>query len=477
MNAPHAWAKPLVWSRNEIRRRVARPGSVLSNLRETRAADRGPLIQRSLEDVYTPTEHSLDILQKLLAIGINHANARYSTAREFSAQVHSLDVAVIQSGSTCLTGLAGVGKTSLIRALGRVVPTGVRVEVDVERGAQLAHPDTGAGTPSPQPAGPSNGLSSFPVVGAIHLPIKNALTSKDVLCKLLADMGNPSPAGSLVTLETEARRKLYAQGVSLLLADEMQKLTGSLNANTKVTQLIYMLADLGLPLVYIANFSLCHKLQRRPQEDRRRLFSDVIVMRPEAAGSKDWEATVLGHLTVLEEAIDLDARRDAELLHDLTQGINYIAIKLLRLACERALEAGRAATAGDLEWVAHHSERFHSERVDLQRLRRQALTGQQLSEDLWCPFDQGVVPGVAQREKQRFQAEVVRSMVMPSGTSAVAGGSVKKVTPRAASSKVRSLESERQSRIEEGLRRLAGMQGTAKPLKTRPDSDPTAEVD
>ena len=204
MNAPHAWSRPLEWSRNEIRQRVARSGPVLSKLRETRAADRGPLIQRALEDVYTPTEHSLDILQKLLAIGINHANTRYSTAREFSARVHALDVAVTHSGSTCLTGLAGVGKTSLIRALGRVVPTGVRVEVDVERGAQLPHPDPGAGKPSPQPAGLSNGLSSFPVVGAIHLPIKNALTSKDVLCKLLADMGNPSPAGSLVTLETEA---------------------------------------------------------------------------------------------------------------------------------------------------------------------------------------------------------------------------------------------------------------------------------
>ena len=41
---------------------------------------------------------------------------------------------------------------------------------------------------------------------------------------------------------------------------------------------------LNAPLVYSANYSLCHRLLKRPQEERDRLLSDIIVVMPEMPG-------------------------------------------------------------------------------------------------------------------------------------------------------------------------------------------------
>lgn len=428
MSASSPLAAGLRLDREEIRRRARTDGSPLGNLQLLPRGQVAPVLRRALEKVYIPTEHSLDVLQALLGILVAYADAEFPTTAAVLRQLHSLDIPCVQRGAMCMAALAGLGKTATLRAFGRVLSVDRRVELGQSVGSVSAR-------------------------GFIHLTATEAASAAGILRELERTLGGSGESGSKGALIRSIRKKLVLQGVCLLAFDESQMITGSAGANTRVTQIIYLLASLGPPLVYGANFSLCHKLLRRPQEDTRRLFSDHIVMRPECPKSKDWEAVVEGFLRVLGETSSLNAKRDAPRIHALCYGINDYAIRLLCLATERAVNAKRKVQVDDLEWVAMESPRFHVERSIVRTLRSQDLTGQCIEKSLWCPLGTQDSEDLKSTAQQQLQSDLVDQMLRAPKTHAPRLASARKKEP--ANDQVISLSSKRVAQLEDGLRQFA----------------------
>ncbi len=60
-----------------------------------------------------------------------------------------------------------------------------------------------------------------------------------------------------------------------------------------VTDILLTLARIGLPMIYLANYSLLHKLMGRNQEDTQRLLIQPRVMQPDDPAGPDWRHTSL----------------------------------------------------------------------------------------------------------------------------------------------------------------------------------------
>jgi hypothetical protein len=170
--------------------------------------------------------------------------------------------------------------------------------------------------------------------------------------------------------------------------DEFQFLTQSDKANTRLVQLLMLVGYVGIPVVYISNFSMLHKLLCRNQEDRQRLLGNVWGLFPEQQNSGDWVGMLEWHKRIAPDVFDFDAKADAEAIHQLTAGINRAENKLLEVAFRRAMESGRAVSLRELE-AAYKSRDYAVYRTDIELLSKLPFSAalQKTHKDLWCPFD------------------------------------------------------------------------------------------
>jgi hypothetical protein len=227
-------------------------------------------------------------------------------------------------------------------------------------------------------------------------------------------------------LITAARRIAFRCGVPIFVIDESQFLTYSSAANAKITQLLYSLRFFGVPLFFVANFSLCARLKRRPLEDQHRLLSaPAVVVREDPADPSIQElyeeySAVSGGVLLSEPA------KHEEQIHIYTLGLNRYRVHLLALAYRTMRERGdhlEKVESQDLE-TAYRSAEYANFREEVQLLYSQDVTGQEAHKDLWCPFP--LPPStqalVAQRHKEKEQEAVLQqaaaSSMNPEGRAA-----------------------------------------------------------
>lgn len=344
-------------SRDEIRRRVEVPPRLFTVSERDSPVQASQKFKRRLEDVYFPSAQCVEILYEWMALALDHCQNHYRDRREFLAILHGKEVPFPAfSFPICLTGLAGIGKSQLLRALSRLMPQDSSVM-------------TLDNTVFP--------LQSHRV---LTVQVKGSLT--DILVSLTG------VNGGVDTLAGIARKSAYRLGLAFLGVDEFQFLTQSDKANSRLMQMLMLIGYVGIPVLYIANFSMLHKLARRNQEDRQRLLSNLWGLFPEQPNSGDWAGMVEWHKRIAPDVFVFDAEGDAEAIHQLTGGINRAENRLLEIAFRRAMEDGRAVSLGRLE-TAYKSRDYAVYRADIETLEKLPYSSslQKTRKDLCCPFD------------------------------------------------------------------------------------------
>lgn len=368
------WVKQLmaVANLNDLAKRVTLiPKEKLnpSVLNEFNAADS---VRQQLNQCYVPGESSTRALAKILALVMDNASKQFPSTHEFSLRVNSMRFSVPPATVICLTGLAGLGKSALFDALQRLL---------------CSLPDI-----------------SIPKHGQVeHKPVSRVqILNRWGARAMNRHFSLPGTGGDIA-------RSLYQRGCSLIALDELQFVATSEKANTRTSKLIYDTSLYGPALVFACNFSLVHKLKRRPHEERDRMLNSPIVLLPDLAQSVEWKERISVWSIAIEEILDFDLKERAEDLWSLVAGINRSAIGLLSISSALALK-----NRSRLRWEhiegAYKSLEFSAARSDIESIQAIALGGDQGRLDLICPFESADVAaylnGMKQIRRLRFSESV-----------------------------------------------------------------------
>ncbi|MDP1610668.1 MAG: hypothetical protein Q8M11_06395 [Sulfuritalea sp.] len=359
--ADNPWAArfaPLL-DRNEIVRRATRTPAPLGDISKLTPKRARKELGKALESVYFPTAQGVGILLDWAGLAYQHCLDYYPSKSFYKSCIYSEESPLPEfSFPYCLTGQAGSGKTALIKTFGRIQQPACTIQIDPEH-------------------------SPFPLESVWNITIHANATSKDVLSALSGGVGSPR---DLVPI---CRRRAYRDGIAFLLEDEFQFATGSSSANARVTQMLLASAYIGLPSGIVANFSLLHRLMKRPSEDRQRLLSNPIVFLPEEAGSEDWRKTLDAQKAAAPDILVFDSKEDGATIHRYSAGDMRAEGALLLCA----YEIGRASSGvvGLREIAAaYHSTEYAAYRHDVEAITQISLGDRKMRKqrpDLWCPLD------------------------------------------------------------------------------------------
>lgn len=314
-------------------------------------------LEHALKTIFYPTTQCLSVLKRLVGVAHAHCMAVYPDNRSFLCGVYANAPPLAEFvPPICLTGLAGTGKTEILKAFGRLHDCNDSVMVDSD------HPP-------------------FQIRGSQLVTVKARSSPKDVLRCFAKGEGSPTE------LIISGRKLAYRDGLALLLSDEFQFATGSENANARVAQMLFSLGYLGIPFVYAANFSLINRLQRRPGEEQHRLLSNPIVLTPDCATSVDWQNTLAALRSVAPEIFVFDPVKDAEPLHADCAGRKRAMAKLLLLAFRDQYHRSGRVDRGAIHH-AYLSAEFAGYREETEILSTQAIQcrAHAKRKDLWCPI-------------------------------------------------------------------------------------------
>lgn len=354
-----------------LRQRVTLRPDTLTGLAKDSPVAACERLRQAWLRTYIPSDDHLVILRQLVERVRLCAASRLPSVRDYEEAIYSR--APIMAGEQeiwGLTGLAGVGKSSIVKALQRAVR-------------------------------PDDTMCISPLVQARIQPVQYiAMHAERSAGPVLRALANPVfvvgrkniPAADM---NQHLRQWLYMQGTQLLLIDELQALTRGDRSSTLIANLISDLNALGVAVVYVFNHSLGHKLMQRPQEDKDRLLAKCVSLKPCPADAPRWQHVVEAYVGVADGWIDIAAARDAAELHALTAGL-YRGLGFLLLgACRTAWQSrvDRPVTMTDVR-AAYQSGLFASQRADVEAIRSLSFSGR-LSEqrkDLRSPFPEPLQP-------------------------------------------------------------------------------------
>lgn len=395
---PNPWAERysqlLSLDDEALRLKLEAPGSSQKALRYLTPSAAGEMLRRYLDAVYVPTCQALAVVRHLLGRAQAYALERYPSLHSFGQGIYEADLDFEPRPATAITGIAGVGKSHLVKAICRLLPDPDTLEIA--------------------------GQLRVPLIAVARLSVGDKATERAQRSELLRQFGASAHEQQKSVTPGFVRRRAYIAGCGHILVDEMQfKNQG--RASAAVTRNLLGLTYVGPPLAFVANFSLLHRLLKRNHEDWERLLSDVIVMTPEAPDSPELMQMIAQWRIVLSGTLDLAQDVTSEYLDDLSGGSRRAMRELLIVAFRSKLEVHRsgrlsAITARDIK-AASRSQTLAamSETTRLLRSQRKfGRPGDVRRVDLWCPI-QAIDPQRSPYPDQvQNAAEVERSKAMDS---------------------------------------------------------------
>lgn len=318
----------------------------LARLNEFNAAES---IRRLLNQCYVPGESSKSAIARIVSLTLDGASRRFPSTHEFSLQVNGISFSAQPAPIFCLTGLAGVGKSAVFDAVQRLI--GLLPDIQIPKHGHVEHKP----------------LS--------RVQILNRWGSKE----MAKHFGLPEKGSDIA-------RALYQRGCSLIALDELQFVATSENANTRASKLIYATSLYGPALVFACNFSLGHKLKKRPHEERDRILSSPIVLLPDLTHSVAWKERLRAWSTALDGLLDFDLAERSDDFWSLVVGINRSAIHLLSVSAGLALK-NRSRIRWEHIEGAYKSLEFSVMRRDIESIQAISRGGDQGRQDLICPFE------------------------------------------------------------------------------------------
>lgn len=378
--------------KDEIKRRAAWPSVPVPEINQLPVETACKALADAMQKVCHPTTQVVNVLHQLIGRALGHCLLHYPDMRSFVGNIYRQGPTLPKFvPPTCLTGLAGVGKSCLADALERVLPVDGHIACPPES-------------------------SPFPLRSMWKIDVQTQSSLKDIF----APLGGIE--GTLADQLKTARKRAYRDGVSLVLADEFQFLTASPSANTRISQTLISLGYCGLPAIYIANYSLLYRLLRRPQEDRDRLLADVIIMTPDGPESADWAQTLAALMAAAPKVFRIDPESDGPQFHRYCAGIKRTAANLLvagyRIARMQRLDhVDIDVTMAHIQ-AAYQSVPFATHRADTEVITQQFILGRLVDRkrrDLWCPLghsatlQENLVQELSRRRDARVAAEIQKA--------------------------------------------------------------------
>ena len=369
----------------EIKRRATVNVSPLVGLDALDEVDACKRLERALETVFVPTTQCLEILLSWIRLARAHCVEQYPEVKTFLGGVYCEKAPLREMFfPICLTGLGGTGKSELIKAFLRILPEAFNAVIDP-------------------------GHSEFPFEPAWSISVRTHTSFTEVL-KAVAGLDEKT-----ADLIGACRNRAFRNGVSFLPADEFQFATQSVSANAVVTKMLLSLAYIGVPFAFAANFSLLHRLKRRPQEDQDRLLSNVIVLLPELEDSQDWHDIVCAQKAIAPDIFVFEDE-GARALNRHSAGVKRAAAKLLKIAYRISRSTGGKVTTSEID-SAYLDGEFSVYRKNIEAITKQYIEDKQQKgrKDLWCPIE---IPKRAQaaiqdqmslRRREQVATEKLRS--------------------------------------------------------------------
>jgi len=309
------------------------------------------------------------VIRHFLSVGAAHAECHMATDHAYVRGLYrDSPWGSTMQPAICLTGLAGTGKSDLLRALARLL------------GGEATHSVPGHANLMLRPVWPLSGAEGLSL-NALLLPYVAPCREPQ------AEESGPRKGMPLPRLISNAKRASWRQGTCLLLVDELQYMSLGVDSNSQVTAFLTKLLAIGPRLGYCANFSLLHKLMRRKQEDHQRLLSRPLILEPLAVDDSDWENYLRLVRSVAPDVLEFEPTKVVEEMHRYTFGTKRLVVELVVLAFRLARERNRNGIVGQTELLSayrHFDYTVNREAVEL--LHRQAIGAAMLRSDLWCPL-------------------------------------------------------------------------------------------
>lgn len=359
---------------------TARPEPVgdLDSIEPNLAAE---LFGSVLKEIFVPNKFTLEFISEVVGRAAAYSARNFETETQYVNRMYyppSGEVFPI-----CLTGLAGVGKTETINALRRVMPGPVEIEIDHYQ----------------QP---------HAVYSHWYASARGKASGKQLLMNFLGQEG--STRNNVASLLHTCQQRANQNGISLAVLEEMQHVNTGQGA-AKVTDLLLTMSGLNIPMVFVSNYSLIHKLLRRNSEDRQRLLSEPRVMLPDAPDSESWADYISECISASNGRIRANVEDLAREVYRGSFGIKRLAAQLLKLSYIEARSSNRMWISLEDVHRAFLSSAYFSHRDDVEELERQAIQKNKVSRlDLRCPFGIPIRSNViqfARKDRDNRAAQVV----------------------------------------------------------------------
>jgi hypothetical protein len=335
-------------------------------------------IEKAWKTTFVPTNAAVEIIRIQIERAQAHAAMYYPTPQSLLSYGYADAIDVDPYMPTCLTGLAGSGKSQIQLALVRLL-SGKDYTLKLDGHKPL----------------PLTAFTRIAVSG--HKSISQILRP---LCR--PEVANGSVRISEPQMPMECAQWRYLTGACLFSADEMQFLAQSREATTLVTQVLLAFAEVRTPWLFGANYSLCWKLLSRPSEATQRLLSRPVVLVPDSPGSTCWANVLEAYERVVPGVFGFGFKDRRFDLWNYTAGIKRELVSLLTHAYRLCRQRG----AWEVQWRdvdrAYGSVEYSKSRDDVALLISHAAQGGTLRQDLLCPF----VDDASGESVEQYKAEL-----------------------------------------------------------------------
>jgi len=351
----------------EIRRRATLRPPKLKDLRLLSSQAAAAVVDATLAQQFVVTDSVLRVLQVLVERATVHCQSAYANEGAYIERVFAPPAELPRTRPILITGPAGHGKTEIAKALIRVLP----------------------------------GVKQIYVGGAIGCAVPAsfcAYVAHDARKTMRAAMSDWYPPDvraksgksrmSDVEVLRSVAKEFYKHGVMSAIADEFQFMTQSSDANARLAYTLLAWLTLGVPPIFILNYSACHKLLRRPEEEIDRLMSHILQLTPGGPDSQDWIAhleTTDGALAPILKFRLVDEREEA---WRLTAASKRKLRWLLVSTYERVRGEGRQKIEVKDLRATYSSVELSGLSRDVEATHEQLRRGVQIKgrSDLWSPF-------------------------------------------------------------------------------------------
>lgn len=329
----------------------------------------GDLFENAATNIFVLDSQIRAVLRRLAEAARLHAEIHLGSDRSYIAGLHRTKDnpwGVDFARAIGLSGLAGVGKSQLLKAMERLFGTCVQASV--------------------------SGIRNLVHRGVWSLSIRDgtawdALVSKHVVQPENGDLVS-THSGKPSKLQP-ASKSSWREAACVITVDEFQFMSHGADTNAKATSLLLRLQAIGPRLVYCINFDMASRLLKRPKADKDRLIAESIVLLPWTAPCDGLAAFLKELKKLCPEVFVFDPEKSQRLIIDYTFGIRRNIVQLLRCAYVASRRKGARGLVTEEELAfAYASVEYAVAREDVVLLVGQSVAQQCARVDLWNPWDE-----------------------------------------------------------------------------------------